>query len=51
MLKLVHEGEIAAHYISLIARHAHPAFSWVTVSERPRVDVGFAQLAVLVIPP
>src|SRR5580698_5429660 len=48
--KLVHEGEIARHYISLIALLAHPALSGVTIPEHPSVDMLVAQLAVLVAP-
>src|ERR1700685_3196968 len=50
ILKLVHEGEIARRYISLIALLAHPAPSRVTISGHPSVDMFVAQLAVLVTP-
>ncbi len=50
-LKLVHKGEVALHYISVVALLAHPTFSGVTVSELPRINMSFAQLAVLVAPP
>jgi hypothetical protein len=50
VLKLVHEGEIARRYISLIALLAHPTFSRITIPEHPSVDMLVAQLAVLVTP-
>jgi hypothetical protein len=51
MLELVHEGEVAPHYISLIALLAHPILFGVTVSELPHVNMSFAQTTVLMIPP
>ncbi len=50
VLKLVHEGEIASYYVSLIALNADPTFSRVAISERPSVDMSPAQFAVLVTP-
>jgi hypothetical protein len=51
VLKLVHEGEIASHYVSLIALNAHPTFSRIAISEHPSVDMSPAQFAVLVTQP
>jgi hypothetical protein len=44
-LELVHEAEIASHYVSLIALIAHPTLSQVTISEntaRLHEDEGYS---------
>src|SRR5580693_8134007 len=50
ILKFIHEGEIASHYVSLIALNAHPTFSRIAIAERSSVDMSPAQFAVLVTP-